>query len=120
MPPALRRCRSCRRRRPLQDFDLEAPRQNAICLHCLPIAPAEALPQPNPRARTPDAAAEAFDAATQAQLARQGIRFLGVGWLQDSEGKHTIRGYMLNDNGTRRVRDYAGVLEMAMKLRDHA
>ena len=56
-----------------------------------------------------------FDKFVLAQLTKRGIRLQGTTWLPGPGGNYANgeRGYLLDDNGTGRVRDYRGVLALA-------
>jgi hypothetical protein len=73
-----------------------------------------------PRARAiaeagASSAAKDFGKEVRAALTKRGIRFVGTTWLPDEKGSFAngSRGYLLDDNGTGRVRDYRGVLSLA-------
>lgn len=61
------------------------------------------------------AAAKDFSKAILAALRKRGIKLTGSTWLPDPKGSYTSgeRGYLLDDNGTGRVRDYRGVVKLA-------
>jgi hypothetical protein len=56
-----------------------------------------------------------FHKEIRAALLKRGITFIGTTWLPDSKGNYAngSRGYILLDNGTQRIRDYAGVISLA-------
>jgi len=73
-----------------------------------------------PRARAAEAtsassAAKDFGKEVRAALSKRGIRLVGTTWLPDEKGSFANgeRGYLLDDNGTGKVRDYRGVLSLA-------
>ena len=73
-----------------------------------------------PRARaaaeaSASTAAKDFDKEVRAALAKRSIKIVGSTWLPGPQGDYSRgeRGYLLDDNGTGRVRDYAGVLRLA-------
>lgn len=73
-----------------------------------------------PRARAAEAtsastASKDFGKEVRAALVKRGIRFVGTTWLPDEKGSYSngSRGYLLDDNGTGKVRDYRGVLSLA-------
>lgn len=49
------------------------------------------------------------------ELTRRGMSIVGTTWLPDSRGSYANgeRGYLVNDNGTQRVRTYLQVMAMA-------
>ena len=61
------------------------------------------------RAKT---ASKDFDKRTIAHLLSRGIRITGTTWLPGTDGTYANgeRGYILDDNGCQRIRNYAGVL----------
>ena len=71
-----------------------------------------------PRARVDQFASSAardFGKEVRAALTKRGIKFVGSTWLPGPGGDYSNgeRGYLLDDNGTGRVRDYRGVLALA-------
>lgn len=60
-------------------------------------------------------AAADFDNKVRAQLLKRGIKIVGSTWLPGPNGSYANgeRGYLLEDNGTGKVRDYRGVLSLA-------
>ena len=59
--------------------------------------------------------ASRFNRKTIRALAKKGITIIDTTWLPDEKGDFTkgCSGYVLNDNGTQRVRMYLDVLAMA-------
>lgn len=75
---------------------------------------------PGPRARAvasqqATTAVKDFGKEVRAALTARGIRLTGTTWLPDEKGNFAngYRGYLIDDNGTGKVRDYAGVLRLA-------
>lgn len=56
-----------------------------------------------------------FGKEVLASLRKRGIRITGSTWLPGPGGDYAngARGYLLDDNGTGKVRDYRGVLTLA-------
>lgn len=50
-----------------------------------------------------------------ASLTKRGMRIIGTTWLPDSKGNYSNgeRGYLIDDNGTQRIRTYLQVMAMA-------
>ena len=75
---------------------------------------------PGPRSRavaeaSATSAAKDFGKEVRAALTKRGVKIIGSTWLPDEKGSYASghRGYLLDDNGTGRVRDYRGVLSLA-------
>jgi hypothetical protein len=56
-----------------------------------------------------------FGKEVLAALRKRGIKVTGSTWLPDEKGNYAngSRGYLIEDNGTGKVRDYRGVLSLA-------
>ena len=58
-----------------------------------------------------------FPRTTVSALKRKGITFVGTTWLPGAGGSFAngLRGYLLNDNGTQRIRTYLDVQALALE-----
>lgn len=60
-------------------------------------------------------ASKDFPKGMLVSLLKKGMRITGTTWLPDSKGNYSNgeRGYLIDDNGTQRIRTYLGVMALA-------
>jgi hypothetical protein len=106
------------KRLPLNAFRLTGRKKSIRCLRCLAgrSAKEDAFKSPSVQASSihEHSAAKAFDEETLLALASRGIRLIKEAWTQDDQGSFTRHSYLLDDNGTRLIRDHAGVLALVV------